>query len=459
MLDTCQSARRILRDAVRRGGDEDAPTARSGFCAGSGLSACTCCGAVYRLPRLTSGERAECRRCGAGLLKYSRLDATAWLALALGALILFLIANSTPIASMTVQGSTKQVTLLDAVFVTLHQGWPLVALMTGMSAFVIPLLQLLILIWVLASLARGKLSAGFAATTRILDGLLPWSMVPVFLLAAVVSVVKLADMAAVRPGIGLLAFTALSVILTVLGRLRSRMLWRLAEEAGVVSGTSGDARHDHGPKGGCLVCGKVQHVPLQGACRCQRCDASLRWRRAEPLARTTALLLAAVILYLPANLYPVMHASTLTSTVEHTILGGIIALWQTGAWDIAFIVFMASVVVPMGKLLTLALLVWLAHRREPGMARQRTWMYEILERIGQWSMLDVYVVILLMALADFPGLVQVHMQAGALFFGLVVILTMLAAMSYDPRVVWDAVPIREPVASSAVSLASSNTVS
>jgi len=396
---------------------------------------------VYRLPDLAPGERAECTRCGTELGARSRLDAPSWLALALGAFITFLIANTQPVVSMTMQGITQQPTLLEAVILTWQQGKFLVALVTGLL-----LLQLLTLIWVLMPLVLGRRPLGFAAATRMVGALRPWSMVPVFVLAAVVAVVKLADMASVRPGVGLPVFAALGVMLTLLNQLKPARLWHLVEQANLTPPVDtqtlsrtpalGQTR-----LGACLSCGQVQPVALLQACCCRRCGAGLRWRRPEPLVRTSALLLAAAIVYFPANLYPVMRTSTLAERTDHTILSGIAALWHSGAWDIALIVFVASVMVPAAKLLSLALLVFWAQRREPDRTRERTRLYWVIERIGQWSMLDVYVIVLLTALADFPGWVQVSAQAGAAFFGLVVILTMCAAMSYDPRVIWDVEPV------------------
>ena len=413
------------------------------------LMACHGCGAIYQRRSLVSGEQAECSRCGIVLDKHSRLNASSWLALAISALIVFVIANAMPVASMTVQGATQQATLLDAVALTFGQGKTAVALMTGLSGFLVPLLQILALLWLLFPLANGRPPAGFQLIVRLLGWLLPWSMVPVFLLGAVVSVVKLAGMAAVEPGVGLLAFAVLTVLLTILGRLQPDALWRLAEEAGVVSDIAPVTQHDDSTHGtatvtmrqsACHTCGEVQAMPVEGTCRCRRCHATVSLRRPESLARTTALLLAAAVFYVPANLYPVMRTSTLLGDTDSTILGGVVLLWSMGSWDIALIVFVASVVIPLGKLLALAVLVFQAHRGAAVRLRQRTVMYAMVERIGQWSMLDVYVVILLAALANFPGLAQVSAGSGAAAFGLVVVLTMLAAMSYDPRIIWDNEP-------------------
>lgn len=370
------------------------------------------------------------------LWRYTGLTPANWLALAITALIVFCIANAYPIASLSVQGRTQYASLIDALLVTWRQGWPTVALMCGMTAFALPLLEILLLIWLLGPLSRGRLAPGHATLARLLGQFRPWCMVPVFVLAIVVAVVKLAGMAAVEPGAGLLGFGILTVLMTILGRLSAPMLWRMAEAAGA---TPVDAEPDRGAlRTGCHACGLVQNVdehhPGQ---HCRRCDAVLHLRKPDAIARTWALLIAATLLYIPANILPVMTVSSVFGASAHTILGGVIELWGMGSWDLALIVFIASVAVPMTKLLALAVLLFLLQRGTANNLVQRTRMYRVVEFIGQWSMLDVYVVILLAAIANFQGLMAVTPGPGATAFGLVVVLTMLAAMSFDPRKAWD----------------------
>src|SRR5690606_29768387 len=135
------------------------------------------------------------------------------------------------IAAMSVQGRTRYASLIDALVITWNQGWATVAVMCGLTAFVLPLLEILLLIWLLGPLARGRLAPGHGALARLLGLLRPWCMVPVFVLAIVVAVVKLAGMAAVSPGAGLVGFGLLTVLMTMLGRVSPPMLWRMAEAA------------------------------------------------------------------------------------------------------------------------------------------------------------------------------------------------------------------------------------
>lgn len=404
------------------------------------LIECEHCASIYRRHQLEPGETANCARCGTILWRYSGLTLSNWLALAIAALIIFGVANAYPVASMSVQGMVQQASLLDAIGITWRQGHYAVAIMTGLAGFVLPLFQLTLLLWVLGPLSRGVEPAGFRGAMRPLGLLRPWCMVPVFLLGVLVAVVKLAGMAAVSPGIGLIAFGILTIFLTMLGRLSPHVLWRYAESDGVVPVHVPEA----GPGvvlTGCHVCGQVQAVAhaedAEAEHHCVRCHAVVHYRKPDHLARTWALLLAAVVFYIPANVLPVMKVSSVLGDSAHTILGGVVELWDMGSWDIALIVFIASVAVPLTKLLALILLLLTEQWRSTTNLRPRTRLYQMVEFIGQWSMLDVFVVILLAALADFQGLMEISAGAGAAAFGVVVILTMLSAMSFDLRRSWD----------------------
>ena len=404
------------------------------------LVACHHCGAVYGRRPLDRGETASCARCGSVLWCYSSLKLHHWLALVITAFVIFGAANADAVAHMWVRGMARSATLLDSVIMTWHQHHEMVAIMTGLSGFILPFVQLLLLLWALVPLTLGRQPWCFASAMRLLAALRPWCMVPVFLLGVVVAVVKLAGTARVTLGMGLFAFALLTVLLTMFSRLSPSLLWRHAERRGLVS-VHVPPLEEGSVLIGCHVCGQVQAVagdePAETLHHCVRCAAPLYQRKPNHVARTWALMLAAIACYLPANLLPVMWIQLLLGTTGHTILGGVVALWKAGSWDIAAIVFLASFVVPMFKLLALGVLLVGVQGRNPHKLRARTRLYEVVEFIGQWSMLDVFVVILLAALANFHGLMQISAGTGAAAFGAVVIFTMLAAMSFDPRRSWD----------------------
>jgi paraquat-inducible protein A len=187
---------------------------------------------------------------------------------------------------------------------------------------------------------------------------------------------------------------------------------------------------------GCECCGLVSTVAAADAL-CPRCGFSMHARKPNSLQRTAAYLVAAVALYVPANTLPIMAtASVLLGREEHTILGGIVELWHTGSWDLALIVFIASIAVPILKIAALALLCVSAKRKSRWRQVERASLYRLLETVGHWSMLDVFVVVLLVGMVHFGAFASVEPMAGLLAFGAVVVLTMLASESFDPRLIW-----------------------
>ncbi|WP_166362820.1 paraquat-inducible protein A [Pseudomonas akapageensis] len=181
-----------------------------------------------------------------------------------------------------------------------------------------------------------------------------------------------------------------------------------------------------------LACDMTGH-PHQ----CPRCNAPLHMRKANSLARTWAYMLAALVFYIPANVLPVMNTVMLGSGADSTIIGGVLEFWEHGAWDIALIIFIASIAVPGIKFVAITLLLVTAQRGSQWACRQRSKLYRFVELIGYWSMLDVIVVALVAALVKFQALGDIEPRAGILFFGLVVVCTMLSAMSFDPRLMWE----------------------
>lgn len=192
----------------------------------------------------------------------------------------------------------------------------------------------------------------------------------------------------------------------------------------------------------CHVCGLVSKPEnVFGTVRCPRCDGRIHIRKPNSVKRCWALLIAAYILYLPANLLTIMETGSLINYRKDTIMSGVIHLWKTGSWSIAAIVFIASILVPLFKLIALTLLLVSVQRRSTWWPTQRAKLYRMVELVGRWSMLDIYVVTLLAALVQMRSLATVRAGSGAIAFGTVVVLTMFAAMEFDPRLIWD--PLRK----------------
>jgi paraquat-inducible protein A len=176
---------------------------------------------------------------------------------------------------------------------------------------------------------------------------------------------------------------------------------------------------------------------------CPRCGRELAWRRHQSVQRTWALVIAAAICYIPANVLPVLTTTALGSTDSDTIMGGVVFLYTSGSWPLALAVLVASVMIPLGKLMALTYLLITVQRGVPGSDRDRTRLYRLVEVVGRWSMLDVFVDTFTVALVQLQPLMSVKPGPGVLFFAAVVVLTMLAAMSFDPRLIWDAGSTRE----------------
>ncbi len=170
---------------------------------------------------------------------------------------------------------------------------------------------------------------------------------------------------------------------------------------------------------------------------CPRCGATLHCRRPDSVTRTWALLIAAYILYIPANVLPIMVTRSLFGSQEDTILSGVVYLWHSGSHMLALVVLVASLIVPLMKMTILTLLLWTVHRGSTSRLRQHTRLYRLVEIIGRWSMLDVFVVALLAALVQAGTLASIIPGGGAMAFSAVVVLTMMASLSFDPRLLWD----------------------
>lgn len=198
----------------------------------------------------------------------------------------------------------------------------------------------------------------------------------------------------------------------------------------------------------CYACGAVLrfHARHDGR-RCPRCGATLHRRKPNSIVRTWALLIAAIVLYIPANLLPIMRTGSLGSVAQDdTILSGVVELWVKGSPDLSIIVFVASIVVPMVKIAILAFLLISAQRRSTWARRGRTRLYRLVEFVGHWSMLDIFVVALMTGVVRFQSFAEVTPRPGAIAFGAVVVLTMLASRSFDPRLIWDTDVAQRPAA-------------
>jgi paraquat-inducible protein A len=402
------------------------------------LTECKECGLLQRNPPLPPGGEAECARCGFVLHRDRPDSMNRTLALAMAGLVLFAVANGFPFLSFEMQGQVTQTTLLTGIQNLYAQGKWEIAAVVAFTSVAAPGLQLALLLVVMVPLALNRMPRWLPTLFRYVSTLTPWGMMDVFMLGILVSVVKLSEMATIVPGTSLFAFAILIFVLAAAqASLDPDLVWsRVPVPADLTRPLATEEHHI-----GCDVCELV--VPRGAAVRdgrhlrCPRCTDVLHHRKPESLQRTWALTIAAIAFYVPANVLPIMTVTSLGRSQSDTIFSGVVFLLTHGMWPLAAIVFVASVFVPLLKLLILVFLLISVHARSAWRPRERTRLYRITETIGRWSMVDVYVVTILVALVRLGNLASIEAEAGAIFFCAVVVITMLAAMSFDPRLIWD----------------------
>jgi paraquat-inducible protein A len=191
----------------------------------------------------------------------------------------------------------------------------------------------------------------------------------------------------------------------------------------------------------CHLCHQIIKLPKgreDGVLHCPRCGEAVHIRKPFSIQYTWALVIASILFYIPANLLPMMEVHTFAGTQADTILSGVLYFLETGSYLIAAVIFIASIIVPITKLIILIYLLVSVQKRSRKNPKQRKRLYVLTEIIGKWSMVDVYVVAIMIALVHFGGLTQIEAGPGATYFLLVVVITMIAAMQFDPKLIWDA---------------------
>lgn len=429
------------------------------------LIACHECDSLFRKPPRLGGLVAHCSSCGASIkgIRQAGLTLERVCAVTVAALITFVIAQAFPVLALERNGLTSHATLFQAVE-SLWQGrMPVVAAMVLGTTTLAPALELVALLYLLLPLRAGWVPRAFAPVLRLVQLVRPWSMTEVFMLGVLITVVKMVSVARVIPGTALFALGALTLMLCAIAAFDPCLLWEIRDEV-MNRGSAPDRprrhrkahveAHETGSPSphaaalpltaqraalvACHCCGLVHARNAHTIDpRCIRCDAPLHERHPGSLTRTSGLLLAAALLYIPANLLPFMHTTSLGQAEDDTILAGIAYFWRSGDWPLAVVVFVASVMVPMLKLAILTLQIASAYRRSDWRPSERAKLYRMVERIGRWSMLDLFVVALTVALVHFGSLAEITAGPGALAFGAVVVLTMLASNAFDPRLIWD----------------------
>lgn len=403
---------------------------------------CDMCDTVNDLPSLLPGEQAHCRCCGHTLASRVHSSVGTPLALALTALILLAFSMSYEYISFSASGIARAMTLIQAVTAPIALGYPILTIIFGMGVVLLPACYLLGVVYLHLFIGLGKTPPNGIYVARLLHYVTAWMMPDIFVIGVLVSLVKIMSLASIGFGLAFWTFCAFAVcMLATTRRIDHEGLWKRLSGPIRAPHMNPDIRGKHQRMTTCTVCGQPGQVDANGRGRCQRCREPLHARKHHSLQITLALLLVSIMLYIPSMAWPVMHIHQLSDYDPQTIIGGVILLITHGDIPIALVIFFASVMVPVAKLLALFWLCWKTRHPLPFRYKHRMWLYHVTEFIGRWSMIDVFVVTVLASLVQLSSLMSIQPGHGIVAFAAVVIVTMVAAERFDPRLLWDAAEI------------------
>jgi paraquat-inducible protein A len=407
------------------------------------LRECQGCGLFHMIPALTPGTSAHCTRCPTSLHRTNAHPLEHSIALVAAALVLLLIMCTTTLMSVQKAGIMHGAGLFSGPEELVHRGMPGLAIVVVFVTVVAPFVKLLGELYVLIRLHETTPPPHLRHVFVLTEKLRPWSMIEVFVFGVFVAYVKLGDVVQIGLDAGVYALLALTfVVIWADGALDREAIWERLDRRGQTDNTvelaSEGASQNPVPVGAvaCETCELVS-VPRPGDPRCPRCDSALHARKPDSLTRTWTLVIAAAVLYVPANLFPVLTVMQLGAGSPSTILGGVRELVATGMYPLAALVFFASVAVPSLKIIGLTIMLVATQTGRTGWLQDRTRLYYAVRWIGRWSMIDIFMEALLGALVRFGTVVTIEPGIGAVAFCGVVILTIFAAETFDPRVMWD----------------------
>ena len=397
------------------------------------LRECSGCGLLQMVPALAPSMSAQCVRCPTILRRTSSHRIDHIIALTLAAFVLLVVMCTTTLMSVETAGIERTANLFSGPWELVRRDMGPLALVIVFVTVLAPLGRLAAMLYVLIRLHERRSARHLRRVFALAERLRPWSMIEVFVFGVFVAYVKLGDLVTIGLMIGVYALLALTFVLVWMDSALDReAVWERLYRSDLRGGHDGaeDAV-------GCETCGLVS-VPEPYDPRCPRCDSVLRERKPDSVARTWALVIAAALFYLPAIYFPVLSVVQLGAGQPSTILGGVEELVTAGQYPLALLVFFASIAVPVLKLVGLSVMLVTIQTGRTGWLRDRVRLYHIVRFIGRWSMIDIFMESLLGALVAFGSVITIEPGGGALAFCAVVILTMFAAETFDPRLMWDA---------------------
>ncbi|HCM63846.1 MAG TPA: membrane integrity-associated transporter subunit PqiA [Morganella sp. (in: Bacteria)] len=400
----------------------------------SDMVLCPQCDLVVDVPELARGTKAECPRCHTHLTARWREPRRQPLMYALCGLVMFVLAGMFPFVSMKVAGIESEITIYQIPAVMFGDNYAELALFFMGFVLAVPVYCLAAITLLCNGIRLPRWLA--VPVTKLLFRLRTWCMAEIFLAGVLVSFVKLMAYGDIGLGMSFLPYCLFCVMqVRAFQCLDKYWIWeriapRPALSVPLIAGKGGLAQ-------GVRLCGTCQAILPAGMRECPRCHSKGHARRPNSLQLTLALLFTSVILYIPANLLPIMITETLGNGFGSTIMAGVILLWGDGSYPVAMVIFIASIMVPSLKMLAIGWLCLDAKghgMRDPG---RMHFIYEIVEFVGRWSMIDVFVIAVLAALVRMGRLMSIYPDIGVILFALVVVLTMIAAEMFDPRLTWD----------------------
>ena len=393
--------------------------------------ACNDCGTLQDLPPLPWGAIAICPTCDSRLERTNGRSINGALACASATFLLLFPANLLPLMHVSMLGMTRESRLGTGVVTLWHHQWVLVALLVAAFAIVLPFVRFGLLSLVLALLQLGHRPHWLGRAFRWSLHLDQWAMPDVFLMGCAVGYSRIAAAMPVKIGWGgiCLIFAAFLCMLSR-AALDRRAVWR------VLSPECAAPPEDQ-PAIACRSCDLVRPPAAEGS-PCPRCGLTLRARKPDSILRTAALVIAGFALFFPANLYPMSIDRQFGVLVPHRIVDGIMELFQAHLWPLGVLIFCTSIAIPLLKLAGLSwflLSVWHGSRHRLVL---KTRLCRLINEIGRWSCVDVFTIAVFLPLMQFDGMVSTDAANGAPPFLLVVVITMLASHTFDPRLMWDA---------------------
>lgn len=394
---------------------------------------CPECGAGNAVPELKKGEEASCYRCGHDFVRIERQPFMLPLALATAAAVVMLCVYGMQFMTVSATGIYEYITLPMMVKTLIAGNFGFLAEIMLLFTFGTPVLLVLLCFYVYGALQQGVRLPGLLYATRMLVRIRGWMMVDVFFISTLVAYIKLHTMVTVE-------FGPAFWLMFVLGVLLTRLATAVPEhwvyfQIHRLHGQTPIGRHAADGIKDTLCCSRCLYPRPSAETVCQVCGHRLFGRRPQSLSLASAFLLAAFVLYIPANLLPIMITANPAEEEISTIMSGIVTMWRTDKL-VAAIIFSASIMVPSLKIVSLATLIASAHFGLPARAELLSRLYRITEMVGRWSMIDIFVIIILMTAFQTP-VAQVSPGPAAVYFCIVVLLTMLSALFFDPRLLWD----------------------